>query len=636
MSLGNNLAAIAKLAVKEINLVKSQKTALALVIMLPFVIMFILSVSFSEMDQFKSVELSVYFPEGNFNKDYYLEKLSSIEKVNLREYSSAEEVMASIREGRALVGISIRPPESETSTVKIDFYYDNSNPLAAKFFYSIVEPLVKNIGGEAVKEKLSSLWLKLSDVKDSLASQKENIDEYDADIEALGIQIEELETKLDEIDLSSIDSTIESNKSGIEDVNSDLDSFNSDFDSTEADIDSTRQALSDARAKADSYGTELDAAEEKITGYNAKLVDARETINQLISDSSVPAAAVSELQQVKAQLDSAIFDSESAVILIQQARTDLDQTKASLSGIETKLGTAKQKLNSARSSLNSLKSSLSTSESSLTGIQSDMQSIKESLNQTKQLISESVEFKDDARAELANAKEVFTGIISELEKLDSMNPESLSKPFIIYEQKIFDITSSGSIAPSALVIVLLMTCMLLTSVSVMAERAQGAGLRLKMSVFSPYVLISGKLLGQVIIAFLEALVILFLSFGILGVPIPASIPCLLLVILVVSVAFVALGLFVTIFAKTQSTAIMASLLLMIPMLFLSGIIVPLVLMESSMQLISSFMPLTIAHYLVSGALLRNLPSTSMLVPIAVLLTVSLAAIVLSSRHEYGH
>jgi ABC-2 type transport system permease protein len=184
----------------------------------------------------------------------------------------------------------------------------------------------------------------------------------------------------------------------------------------------------------------------------------------------------------------------------------------------------------------------------------------------------------------------------------------------------FNGSNFGMLVSNLVAIVLILTCMLLSSITVIIERVQNVTLRLNMSVTWRSMFIAGKVLGQLAIAILEAGIIFAvaffkfeLPFSILGVNtvgfgliLPAAPVDLFLAVILISISFISMGLLVASFAKSQSTAVLATLLLIVPMLFLSGIILPIEAMGGIMQFISSNLPLTVANNLLTGIIVKGI------------------------------
>jgi ABC-2 type transport system permease protein len=150
------------------------------------------------------------------------------------------------------------------------------------------------------------------------------------------------------------------------------------------------------------------------------------------------------------------------------------------------------------------------------------------------------------------------------------------------------------------------------------------------------------LCGYIIVAFAESTLIIFVAalkirvplefIGInqIGYGVPMTLFTLFNIyfsVALIAVAFAAIGIAVSNFSKSQSTAILASLLLVIPMLFLSGIIFPIEFMDPGMRTFSMLLPLTAANTLLTDVIARDFSVIMDIIPITVLLTVTIIAIV---------
>jgi len=156
------------------------------------------------------------------------------------------------------------------------------------------------------------------------------------------------------------------------------------------------------------------------------------------------------------------------------------------------------------------------------------------------------------------------------------------------------------------------------------------------------VLLFGKVIGQLILALIEATIIFIVAFTNIPLPSPImgvtkigfglvapfSMLDLYIAVIIIALAFISIGMIISLFAKNQSTAILSSLLLIVPMLFLSGIILPVEFMEPFMRLISSFLPLTLANNLLIGIIVKGASLPDMWVEVAALLAITLFTVLL--------
>ena len=165
--------------------------------------------------------------------------------------------------------------------------------------------------------------------------------------------------------------------------------------------------------------------------------------------------------------------------------------------------------------------------------------------------------------------------------------------------------------PLGLVFVILLSSMMLTGMSVIFDKEQGASFRVSISPATKIKWLFGKVLGQLLFALGQVIIIILVGAIFFGVSVQGNIIELVLALSVVSLSFITMGLFITNFTKTQSTTILASLLMIVPMIFLSGIIFPYEFMPASVSFFGKLLPLTQGIELVSTVLVRGLPLVSM-------------------------
>jgi ABC-2 type transport system permease protein len=89
------------------------------------------------------------------------------------------------------------------------------------------------------------------------------------------------------------------------------------------------------------------------------------------------------------------------------------------------------------------------------------------------------------------------------------------------------------------------------------------------------------------------------------VSIAGSLFDLFLVLTFSSIAFISIGLFITNFMDTQATAVLSSLLVIIPLLFLGGIIFPKEFMPSLIAEFAKLLPLYITNELLIAVMTKG-------------------------------
>jgi ABC-2 type transport system permease protein len=133
-----------------------------------------------------------------------------------------------------------------------------------------------------------------------------------------------------------------------------------------------------------------------------------------------------------------------------------------------------------------------------------------------------------------------------------------------------------------------------TSVSFLRERAQGTLERLMASPLRRGEIVLGYMLGFTVVAMLQSVEVLVFALYVLKVHNAGSPLLILLIEILMVIAAVNLGIFLSMFARTEFQAVQFIPLVIVPQVLLSGIIFPVTSEPGWMQWISNVLPLTYA------------------------------------------
>ena len=128
--------------------------------------------------------------------------------------------------------------------------------------------------------------------------------------------------------------------------------------------------------------------------------------------------------------------------------------------------------------------------------------------------------------------------------------------------------------PSLIVILSTVSGLMVTSLSVARERELGTFDQLLVSPLKPFEVLMGKAFSAYVIAFFQALLIIWFAIYVFRVPINGSIWLLLGSLSIFLVATIGMGLLMSALARTQQQAITSSFVFMIPGMILSGFASP--------------------------------------------------------------
>lgn len=150
------------------------------------------------------------------------------------------------------------------------------------------------------------------------------------------------------------------------------------------------------------------------------------------------------------------------------------------------------------------------------------------------------------------------------------------------------------IAPGIIAMIVMTAVLTGLAASISREREVGTLDGILISPINRLSIILGKALSQAIRGLIQGAIVLLLAFIFFGVTIQGSILLIILLLLLGIFSFVGLGILVSAVAAEQETATQLLFMFQFPMLFLSGVFFPILLMPSFMQKIAHFIPLTYA------------------------------------------
>jgi ABC-2 type transport system permease protein len=176
-------------------------------------------------------------------------------------------------------------------------------------------------------------------------------------------------------------------------------------------------------------------------------------------------------------------------------------------------------------------------------------------------------------------------------------------PRVLYNP---DLKSRWFYVPAVLAMVLMLVTMMLPSMAVVREKEIGTLEQISVTPLRPWQLIVGKLLPYVIIGLLDTLLITGVARLVFGVPLRGSLLLLLLLSTFYLLNTLGLGLLVSTLVNTQQQAMMFSaFVLMVPMIYLSGLIFPIENMPRLFQLGSYAIPVRYYGIILRGIFLKG-------------------------------
>ena len=151
--------------------------------------------------------------------------------------------------------------------------------------------------------------------------------------------------------------------------------------------------------------------------------------------------------------------------------------------------------------------------------------------------------------------------------------------------------SAYNFVPAIMGMLLMLVCAMMTSISIVREKERGTMEVLLVSPVKPLMIIISKVIPYLVLAFFILTCILLMARFVLDVPLQGSIIWIYLLSTIYIILALSLGLLISNIAQTQLVALlMSAMVLLVPIIMLSGMIYPIESMPPILQWISSIVP----------------------------------------------
>ena len=161
--------------------------------------------------------------------------------------------------------------------------------------------------------------------------------------------------------------------------------------------------------------------------------------------------------------------------------------------------------------------------------------------------------------------------------------------------------------PGVMALVLLLVCVLMTSVSIVREKEMGTMEILLVSPFNPILVILSKAVPYFFLSLVNLTIILILSTTLMGMPINGSIPLLYFESSLLILCALSLGLLISNITDSQQAAMLISLMgMLLPTMMFTGFMFPLENMPMPLQIIANAIPSKWYYITVKSIMIKGL------------------------------
>lgn len=198
---------------------------------------------------------------------------------------------------------------------------------------------------------------------------------------------------------------------------------------------------------------------------------------------------------------------------------------------------------------------------------------------------------------------------------------------MIYNPELKGITN---FVPGVMALILMLICVLMTSVSIVREKELGTMEVLLVSPFNAVLVVISKAVPYFFLSLVNLTVILLLSVLVMGMPVAGSWALLYAISALFILTALSLGLLISNVTNSQQTAMLISLMgMLLPTLIFTGFMFPIENMPLPLQVMSNIFPSKWYYIIVKNVMIKGLGFTAIWKETLILLTATLLLMTIS-------
>jgi len=214
--------------------------------------------------------------------------------------------------------------------------------------------------------------------------------------------------------------------------------------------------------------------------------------------------------------------------------------------------------------------------------------------------------------------------------------QSTALPFAINTQVRMlynpQLKGAPNFVPGVMALVLMLVCVMMTSIAIVREKELGTMEILLVSPFRPILVIVAKVVPYLLLSLVNVATILVLSTYVLDLPVQGSVLLLFGVSTIFILTSLALGLLISTITNSQQSAMLFSMMgMLLPTIMFSGFMFPIENMPIPLQVISNVVPARWYYTIVKAVMIKGLGITSIWRELLVLVGMTVVLVVISVR-----
>lgn len=569
-----------------------ERRTLLLLVAAPMLVLFVVAAIFGgDSAQAKTSAIGICdFDSSNASQMFVLGMKNNSQIIDYASDDGCADVLRSdVSKGKLAAGLVI-PSGFESgilngSSQNISLMLDNSRFQVSPSIEAFVSAAVQKTDEQIGTQFISSVWQRLGSADAKLGSLLSDINDTRERAKEMRLRLHTTYDSLDSLNISGVRSEIYVANSTISEVM-----------------------------------VSLDRAQSNLTDIESNFANYSDSLNQTASDLITINDSLSNISGYISSSKSGVNCSDlifkAYCLSLDSLNSSIASTQASVENRIDKVHAAQKGLVSANQTIQDFKANAASARLGAVEAQarlSNMLGFVDELDKNRQDALQTISDVDTALDDIETNTYKLESIISDsrgqIREVTSMSPDFVISPMLVASEQLFGQKSYFTfMLPSLLPLILMFVALFLSSTSLVREKHNGTLTRIHISQVNPFIFSAMKIVSYSLVLLPEAILLSLIASAVYGAfPLLSLVSWLSVVstLFTLLLAFVSIGVLIAVYSESESTAFLASLVIGLPLLFLSGLLFPFEFMPQQIALLATASPLTQSVLSMQSALLYH-------------------------------
>jgi len=590
---------------KDLVVYTRHRKTLLLIFLAPILIMVLIGSVFSGSTEtgLRDVKLGV----GGGSGSEIIQELNASNMFEIVEVNTTDPAVIEdgVKKGKYNAGIFI--PENQTEPIRL--YLDNSRVQIAPVISTVFLTTTEKLSYGLTLGFITKLWENLAIMESGLEPLKNGVLKINSSVKYLNKDTQDVLASLNEMNVTRLNNSLIVMKTTLTQMSIDLNRTTEEIAITQNELQELDTNVSSINSDAMVLRDELKIVVDNINSTDSALSGIETSLQASYAATCTdPATAqcISLAGSIKQVKDTRLLLAEKTG-RITTLYNSLDNVVRRSSQLHDTLNQTDMRLQNMQKSISNYTLEISKIHGNITDLETAVSALENVKTRTVDVSAQMDKLSND----MANSSQ---GLVSDIEKTKNIlsevikkSPTAVAAPVKLEREMVFKKSSYlDFLMPGIISIVLMFISFLLASITIVQERAKKTLIRTLLTPLSLEQFIIAKTSALILIALMQGIILVIVAFVFYGVVVPSSQwGMLFLIILVYSAAFIGIGMALATYSESENTAMLSSLVLGIPMLFLSGIFFPFETMPELMVRLGNALPITMGIKALDSVLIYN-------------------------------